>query len=45
MATIAAVFHWEPQVMDDMTLSEMIDWYGLAVDRWNQMWGRRSEGP
>lgn len=33
MADIAAVFGWEPQVMDPMTIPELMRWHGLARER------------
>lgn len=41
MATIAAVFHWPPRVMDAMDVPELMQWHALAVDRWNHMWGSK----
>lgn len=35
MADIAMVFHWPPEAMDRMSLSELQRWQALAVDRWN----------
>jgi len=26
MADIAAVFHWSPQAMDELTIAELMDW-------------------
>jgi len=26
MADVAIVFHWSPAVMDDMTVSELMEW-------------------
>lgn len=37
MADIAAVFHWAPAAMADMTITEILDWRDLAVERWNRM--------
>jgi hypothetical protein len=39
MADVAAIFHWPPDVMDAMTLPELMDWRALAVERWQQMNG------
>ena len=37
MADIAAVFHWPPHVMDEMTICEIASWRDKAVDRWKKM--------
>lgn len=33
MADIAIVFHWGPQVMADMALSELMEWRARAAAR------------
>lgn len=33
MADIAVVFHWPPNVMDDMQLGELMDWWERARER------------
>lgn len=33
MADIALVFHWPPSAMDAMSLSELMRWHALALDR------------
>ncbi|MCF6432597.1 GpE family phage tail protein [Leisingera sp. MMG026] len=33
MADIAMVFHWPPNIMDEMTLEELVMWWGKARDR------------
>ncbi|WP_082576614.1 GpE family phage tail protein [Lysobacter sp. Root604] len=33
MADIAAVFHWTPQAMENMTLSELMEWRERARER------------
>lgn len=33
MADIAAIFHWPPQVMDPMSLAELMDWRERARER------------
>jgi len=40
MADIATVFHWTPDVMDPMSVPELLDWRKLAVDRWNRINGK-----
>lgn len=35
MADIAAVFHWEPAAMGDMSLSELMAWRQRAAERAN----------
>ncbi len=37
MADIAAVFHWTPAAMADLSLTELFEWRDRAVDRWNRM--------
>lgn len=37
MADIAAVFHWPPQAMFSLTLSELAEWRELACQRWKEM--------
>lgn len=37
MADIAAVFHWTPAAMTEMTITEILDWRDRAVERWNRM--------
>lgn len=34
MADIAVVFHWPPQAMNDMSLSELMGWREDARRRW-----------
>ena len=34
MADIAVVFHWPPQAMDGMNLSELMSWREDARKRW-----------
>jgi hypothetical protein len=36
MAELAFVFHWAPAVMDEMEVSELIDWRNKAADIWNK---------
>lgn len=33
MADVAIVFHWDPSVMDKMTVSELMDWRERARAR------------
>nr|WP_196793367.1 GpE family phage tail protein [Pasteurella bettyae] len=33
MADIATVFHWQPNVFDDMDLSELMQWHEKAHQR------------
>lgn len=33
MADIAAIFHWPPSAMDDMSLGELAMWWGKARER------------
>lgn len=33
MADIAAVFHWTPQAMEDLTLTELMEWRERARER------------
>lgn len=40
MADIATVFHWSPDVMNAMPVTELLDWRKLAVDRWNRINGK-----
>lgn len=37
MADIAAIFHWPPDVLDRLSLDQLVHWQDLAVDRWNRM--------
>lgn len=37
MADIAAIFHWAPDMLEAMSLEDLVHWHGLAVDRWNRM--------
>lgn len=34
MADIALVFHWTPETMDPMTLTELAEWRERARKRW-----------
>ena len=36
IADIAVVFHWPPSAYDEMTISELIKWHGLAAARTGQ---------
>ena len=36
MADIAIVFHWPPAAMDRMTITELMLWRALALDRFEQ---------
>jgi hypothetical protein len=40
MADIAAIFHWGPDVMDQMMVSELLEWRELAVQRFKAMQGK-----
>lgn len=33
MANLAVVFHWQPDVMDRMSLDELMRWHAHAVAR------------
>lgn len=33
MADIAIIFHWPPQAMDEMSLSDLMHWRGHAAKR------------
>lgn len=33
MADIAAVFHWGPDIMDPMPLTDLMGWHDLAIER------------
>ncbi|QCI92908.1 GpE family phage tail protein [Novosphingobium sp. EMRT-2] len=33
MADIAIVFHWQPAVMEAMSLRELLDWQRIARER------------
>lgn len=33
MADIAAVFHWQPSAMDEMTVAELMGWRDRAAKR------------
>lgn len=35
MADIAIIFHWPPQAMDEMTLSDLMNWRAQAARRAN----------
>jgi hypothetical protein len=37
MATIAAIFHWSPDVLGRMSLAELMLWHGKAVALHNAM--------
>ncbi|MDP3229370.1 MAG: GpE family phage tail protein [Acidovorax sp.] len=37
MADVAMLFHWTPQAMAPMDLSELMHWRHLAVERHNAM--------
>lgn len=37
MADIAAVFHWPPAAMADMSFTEILGWRDRAVELWNRM--------
>lgn len=37
MGDLAAIFHWGPDVMNPMSLDELLKWHRLAIDRWNRM--------
>lgn len=39
MADIAAIFHWGPDVLEQMDLPDLARWQRLAIDRWNRMNG------
>lgn len=39
MGDIAAVFGWDPDVMDRMDVPELMRWHTIAVDRYNAMNG------
>lgn len=43
MADIALVFHWSPEQMNAMSLSELMGWLERARERWELMHGARSE--
>ncbi|WP_339511932.1 GpE family phage tail protein [Pseudomonas sp. RL_15y_Pfl2_60] len=42
MADIALVFHWAPEHMNSMSLTELIGWRERARERWELMHGARS---
>ncbi|MFI8482991.1 GpE family phage tail protein [Pseudomonas sp. NPDC078700] len=42
MADIALVFHWAPEHMNHMPLTELIEWRERARERWELMHGARS---
>lgn len=44
MANIAAIFHWPLSELRELTLDELVDWSGRAVDRWNAMWVSKGGG-
>ncbi|UYY79217.1 GpE family phage tail protein [Sphingomonas sp. R1] len=33
MADVAAVFHWQPPVMDSMSVSQLMGWHARAIER------------
>lgn len=37
MADIAAVFHWPPDAMAKMTVSDLVAWQQRAIDRFKIM--------
>lgn len=37
MADIAAVFHWSPEVMRKMRVSELVQWQARAIERFKAM--------
>lgn len=41
MADIAAIFHWPPDVLERMSIAELLHWQRAAVDRWNRMNGSK----
>ncbi|MCQ4242487.1 GpE family phage tail protein [Stutzerimonas stutzeri] len=43
MADIALVFHWSPEQMNAMPLTELMDWRERAIDRWERTHGARSK--
>lgn len=43
MADIALVFHWPPEAMYGLTLSELAQWHELACDRWRLKAGNQQQ--
>jgi hypothetical protein len=41
MADLAAIFHWSLAEIEALDLADLIAWHGLALARWNRMWGTR----
>ncbi|CAE6923503.1 p2 GpE family protein [Pseudomonas marincola] len=39
MADIAMVFHWGPEQMNAMALTELMNWRERARERWERMHG------
>lgn len=37
MGDIAAIFHWGPEVLNSMSLEEIVKWHRIALDRWKLM--------
>ncbi|AUW59430.1 GpE family phage tail protein [Sphingobium sp. SCG-1] len=44
MADLAIINGWPLERLEAMTLEELLMWRGLAVDRWNRMYGERTKG-
>lgn len=36
-AEMAAVFHYPPMPLDEMTIEDVVHWHGRAVEIWNRM--------
>ncbi|NIE97449.1 GpE family phage tail protein [Acinetobacter sp. Tr-809] len=34
MADLAVVFHWSPDICDDFSIDELMDWHERARKRW-----------
>ncbi|MFT8555402.1 MAG: GpE family phage tail protein [Zymomonas mobilis] len=42
MVDLAAIFHWSPEQLFEMPVSELMDWRERAIKRFNQMYGGES---
>ncbi|MBH9537910.1 GpE family phage tail protein [Novosphingopyxis sp. YJ-S2-01] len=43
MADIAAVFHWPLSDLEPLSLSELMNWRALAIDRFRAMQPREAD--
>ncbi|MEM7197867.1 MAG: GpE family phage tail protein [Pseudomonadota bacterium] len=41
MADIAVIFHWSPEDMGKMTLSQLLVWHTLALERAELVFGAK----